>query len=127
MISFGETFQQLQQCFNEQSVIDSLGHKLDSVTIIRDIKGKIRLFLQPLKNISIAESETTDLNTSLSTKLGRYYGNDIWLPVKKDGYKALIDTIKAERVVAPWDDESVCLAGIFLSVTLLNRHGRIRT
>lgn len=106
-ICFGETFQQVQQCFNEQSVINSLVPKLESVTIIRDIKGKIRLFLEPLENISIAESETTDLNTFLSTKLGRYYGNDIWLPVEKDGYKALIDTIKAERVLAPWDDESV--------------------
>ncbi|MEG3990524.1 AAA family ATPase [Microcoleus sp. S28C3] len=106
-ISFGETFQQVQQCFNEQSVIASLVPKLESVTIIRDIKGKIRLFLEPLENISIAESETIDLNTFLSTKLGLYYGNDIWLPAEKDGYKALIDTIKAERVLASWDDNSV--------------------
>lgn len=106
-ISFGETFERVRECFREQSIIDSLVPKLKYVTIIRDIKGKIRLFLEPLENISIAESETTDLNTFLSTKLGRYYGNDIWLPVEKDGYKALIDTIKAERVVASWDDESV--------------------
>jgi hypothetical protein len=106
-ICFGETFDRVRECFREQSIIDSLVPKLDSVTIIRDIKGKIRLFLEPLENISIAESETTDLNTFLSTKLGRYYGNDIWLPVEKDGYKALIDTIKTERVLASWDDESV--------------------
>jgi cellulose biosynthesis protein BcsQ len=106
-ICFGETFERVRECFREQSIIDSLGSKLDSVTIIRDIKGKIRLFLEPLENISIAESETTDLNTFLSTQLGRYYGNDIWLPIEKYGYKALIDTIKAERVLAPWDDQSV--------------------
>jgi len=106
-ICFGETFDRVRECFMEQSIIDSLVPKLDSVTIIRDIKGKIRLFLEPLENISIAESETTALNTFLSTKLGRYYGNDIWLPVEKDGYKALIDTIKAERVVASWEDNSV--------------------
>lgn len=108
-ICFGETFDRVRECFREQSIIDSLVPKLESVTIIRDIKGKIRLFLEPLENISIEESETTDLNTFLSTKLGRYYGNDIWLPVEKDGYKALIDTIKAERVLASWDDESVLL------------------
>ena len=106
-ICFGETFDRVRECFREQSIIDSLVPKLDSVTIIRDIKGKIRLFLEPLENISIAEAETTDLNTFLSTKLGRYYGNDIWLPLEKDGYKALIDTIKTERVLASWDDESV--------------------
>jgi len=107
-ICFGETFDRVRECFREQRIIDSLVPKLDSVTIIRDIKGKIRLFLEPLENISITEAETNDLNTSLSRKLGCYYGNDIWLPVKKDGYKALIDTIKDERVVAPsWDDESV--------------------
>jgi cellulose biosynthesis protein BcsQ len=106
-LCFGETFDLVRECFREQSIIDLLVPKLDSVTIIRDIKGKIRLFLEPLENISIAESETTDLNTFLSTKLGRYYGNDIWLPIEKYGYKALIDTIKAERVVASWDDESL--------------------
>ncbi|WP_445175821.1 tyrosine-protein kinase family protein [Microcoleus sp.] len=91
----------------EQSIIDALVPKLNSVTIIRDIKGKIRLFLEPKETFRIEEAETTALNTFLSTKLGCYYGNDIWLPVKKDGYKALIDTIKAERVVASWDDNSV--------------------
>jgi len=106
-ICFGETFDRVRECFREQSIRDSLVPKLDSVTIIRDIKGKIRLFLEPLRDISIAESETTDLNTFLSTKLGGYYGNDIWLPVEKYGYKALIDTIKTERVLASWDDESV--------------------
>ena len=106
-ICFGETFDRVRECFMEQSIIDSLVPKLDSVTIIRDIKGKIRLFLQPKETFRIEEAETTALNTFLSTKLGRYYGNDIWLPVEKDGYKALIDTIKAERVLASWDDESV--------------------
>ncbi len=105
-ICFGETFDRVRECFREQSIIDSLVPKLDSVTIIRDIKGKIRLFLEPL-GISSTELETTDLNNFLSTKLGCYYGNDIWLPVEKDGYKALIDTIKTERVLASWDDESV--------------------
>ena len=106
-ICFGETFDRVRECFREQSIIDSLVPKLDSVTIIRDIKGKIRLFLEPLGHISSTELETTDLNNFLSTKLECYYGNDIWLPVEKDGYKALIDTIKTERVLASWDDESV--------------------
>ncbi|MEZ2228946.1 MAG: hypothetical protein ACBR50_22075 [Microcoleus sp.] len=107
-ISFGETFERVRECFREQRIIDSLVPKLKSVTIIRDIKGKIRLFIEQLNDRSIEEAEIADLKSFLSSKLGNYYGNDIWLPAgEKDGYKALIDTIKAERVLAPWDDESV--------------------
>jgi ATPases involved in chromosome partitioning len=107
-ISFGETFQQVQECFNEETVRDLLVPKLESVTIIRDLKGKIRLFIEQLNDRSIEEAEIADLKSFLSSKLGNYYGNDIWLPSgEKDGYKALIDTIKDERVLAPWDDESV--------------------
>lgn len=107
-ISFGETFERVRECFNEQSIINLLVPKLESVTIIRDIKGKIRLFIEQLNDRSIEEAEFAELKRFLSSKLGNYYGNDIWLPAgEKDGYKALIDTIKAERVLAPWDDESV--------------------
>jgi MinD-like ATPase involved in chromosome partitioning or flagellar assembly len=106
-ISFGETFDRVQDCFKEQSVLHSLVPKLESITIIRDIKGKIRLFLEPLKDSPIEETEIADLNICLSSKLGKYYGEDIWLPEgEKDGYQALIDTIKAERVFASWDEES---------------------
>ncbi|XZO04415.1 MAG: tyrosine-protein kinase family protein [Microcoleus sp.] len=107
-ISFGETFERVRECFNEQSIINLLVPKLESVTIIRDLKGKIRLFIEQLNDRSIEEAEIADLKSFLSSKLGNYYGNDIWLPAgEKDGYKALIDTIKAEIVLAPWDDESV--------------------
>jgi len=105
-ISFGETFERVKECFKEPSIVSELVPKLQSVTIIRDVNGKIRLFLdlsegQKLQNV-------TDLDNLLSEKLRHYYGNDIWLPAgKNDPYKALIDTIKAERDFASWDDESV--------------------
>ncbi|MEG3851381.1 AAA family ATPase, partial [Microcoleus sp. herbarium19] len=61
-----------------------------------------------MEDRSIEEAEIADMKSFLSRKFGNYYGNDIWLPAgEKDGYKALIDTIKAERVLAAWDDESV--------------------
>ncbi|MTJ50731.1 KGGVGR-motif variant AAA ATPase [Dolichospermum sp. UHCC 0259] len=113
MISFSETFDKVQECFNENIIVDTLIPKLKSVTIIRDVNGKIRIFLEPKpsETTNIEESETTDLNNFLSTKLGKYYGNDIWLPKRdKDAYKALIKSIEAERVFASWDhgdDESV--------------------
>lgn len=107
MISFSETFDKVRECFQEQSIVDTLIPKLESVTIIRDVNGKIRIFLEPLENHIIQESETTDLNTLLSTQLGKYYGNDIWLPRRNnDAYQSLIKTIKDERVFASWDNGS---------------------
>jgi MinD-like ATPase involved in chromosome partitioning or flagellar assembly len=107
-ISFSETFDRVRECFKEQSIVDSLGDKLESVTIIRDVKGKIRLFLEPLPNESVEESEITELSSVLSVKLGKYYGNDIWLSDgEKDAYKALIKTIEHERDKADWDDDLV--------------------
>ena len=104
MISFSETFDKVRDCF-KQSIVDTLACKLESVTIIRDVNGKIRIFIEPLENNTIEESETTDLNTLLSTELGKYYGNDIWLPRgNNDAYKSLIKTIKDERVFASWDN-----------------------
>jgi MinD-like ATPase involved in chromosome partitioning or flagellar assembly len=106
MISFGETFDKVRECFNQQSIVNILAPKLESVTIIRDVNGKIRIFLEPSENNTIEESETTDLHTLLSTRLGKYYGNDIWLPRENnDPYKSLIKTIKDERVFASWDNE----------------------
>ncbi|NEN92269.1 MAG: AAA family ATPase [Okeania sp. SIO3H1] len=102
-ITFGETFGKVQECFEESSIKD----QLESITIIRDVKGKIRLFLEPLENSNLEEDILDELEKSLDRKLGPYYGKDIWLPQgEKDGYKNLIDVIREERVLAEWDDES---------------------
>ena len=107
-ISFGETFNKVRECFQEQSVIDSLVPKLASITIIRDVNGRIRLFLEPSEPNTIQASEITNLATLLSAKLGNYDGHDIWLPGgEKDAYKALIQTIEAERNLAAWDNELI--------------------
>lgn len=107
-INFSETFDKVRECFTSTSVSSKLVPKLQSVTIIRDVAGKIRLFLEPLKTSSIQEADTTELNDLLKKELGSYYGLDIWLPAgEQDGYKALIETITNERVFASWDDESV--------------------
>ncbi|NEQ74038.1 MAG: CpsD/CapB family tyrosine-protein kinase [Okeania sp. SIO2C9] len=98
-INFGKTFDKVQECFEESSIKD----QLESITIIRDVEGKIRLFLEP-KN---SNPELDNLKQSLSQKLGSYYGEDIWLPKgEKDSYKKLIDIIEEERVLAEWDDGS---------------------
>ncbi|MFM6477517.1 MAG: tyrosine-protein kinase family protein, partial [Dolichospermum sp.] len=105
MISFGDTFDKVQECFTEADIESGLKPNLASVTIIRDVYGKIRLFLEPKENIRLEPAEIDKLRQHLQQKLGAYYGEDIWLPQgEKDGYKALIETIKNERIPAEWDD-----------------------
>ena len=104
-ITFSETFDKVQECFEESSIKD----ELESITIIRDVQGKIRLFLEPLENNNLEDIilNQNHLEECLKNKLGPYYGQDIWLPQgEKDGYKNLIDVIRSERVSAEWDDES---------------------
>jgi cellulose biosynthesis protein BcsQ len=104
MISFGETFEKVRECFGDSGV-SSLIPKLDSVTIIRDVQGKIRLFLEFLESNTLEESELEPLAQLLTQKLASYYGHDIWFPTgEKDGYKALIQVIKSERAIAHWHD-----------------------
>ncbi|MFM5889566.1 MAG: tyrosine-protein kinase family protein, partial [Dolichospermum sp.] len=108
MITFSDTFDKVQQCFTEADIESGLKLKLKSVTIIRDIYGKIRLFIEPKEHITIEVGETDKLKEYLQQKLGSYYGEDIWLPQgDKDGYKALIDAIKNERIAAEWDDNNI--------------------
>jgi len=64
-ISFGETFDKVQECFQEATILSQLAPKLQSVTIIRDVSGKIRLFLEPLSGESLQESETIELDKVL--------------------------------------------------------------
>jgi MinD-like ATPase involved in chromosome partitioning or flagellar assembly len=106
-ISFDETFGKVRECFQEERTVNSLVTKLEAVTIIRDVYGKIRLFLDLKDEIRQADVDTSPLEQFLSDKLGKYYGQDIWLPEgEKDGYKGLIDTIKAERTFAFWNNSS---------------------
>ncbi|NER05236.1 MAG: AAA family ATPase [Okeania sp. SIO3C4] len=101
-ITFGETFDKVRECFEESSI----KKQLESITIIRDVQGKIRLFLEPLENTNLEDNILNNLEQSLEQKLGPYYGRDIWLPQgEKDGYKNLINVICEDRVPAEWDDD----------------------
>ena len=104
VISFDETFDKVRECFREERIIESLVPKLAAVTIIRDVYGKIRLFLD-LKD-GIEQVDTNTLGQSLSRELGTYYGQDIWLS-KDKLYKSLVPTIEAERYEVPWNG-SLC-------------------
>ncbi|GAB4292012.1 MAG: hypothetical protein Fur0025_27440 [Oscillatoriaceae cyanobacterium] len=106
-IAFGETFAKVRECFQEPTIDAQVTQKLHSITIIRDVYGKIRIFLEPQEGMEIEDADLTELKNRLSQNLGPYYGEDIWLPQgEKDGYKALIDVIHQEKIAAEWDKET---------------------
>lgn len=45
-ISFGETFTKVQECFQEPAILSLWTQNLQSITIIRDVSGVIRLYLE---------------------------------------------------------------------------------
>jgi MinD-like ATPase involved in chromosome partitioning or flagellar assembly len=107
-ISFGETFTKIRECFQEPEISSLWTENLQSITIIRDVYGAIRLYLEHDNNFFPQKADITTLETSLSQKLGSYYGKDIWLPQgEQDGYKPLIKVIIDQRVPAEWDDHTV--------------------
>ena len=107
-ISFSKTFTKVRECFEEPEISSLWAENLDAITIIRDVYGKIRLYLEPKHTFKPQPEDINAIETSLSEKLGSYYGQDIWLPQgEQDGYKPLITVIKDERVSAEWDDKEV--------------------
>ncbi|MGM3306584.1 tyrosine-protein kinase family protein [Anabaena sp. WFMT] len=117
-ITFSDTFDKVEDCFKEPDIESTLTANLESVTIIRDVYGKIRLFLEPKANFHPEKTDIKKLEQYLEQKLGSYYGKDIWLPEgEKDGYKALIAEIKYCRINAEWQDNN-----IVPSLYILERH-----
>ena len=138
MISFGDTFARVKQCFKKPDIESGLKPNLESVTIIRDVYGKIRLFLEPKKitedngsqkSIKLNSSDINKLKQYLNAELGSYYDDDIWCPEpegKQDGYKALIDVIKNQRIEAEWKDDTIAIEqddeAPFPRLYILERH-----
>jgi cellulose biosynthesis protein BcsQ len=106
-INFGETFNKVRECFQAETIENQLTQYLQTITIIRDVAGKIRLFLEPTESVELPENAINDCDRLLREKLGPYYGEDIWLPGgEQDAYKALIEAIVQQRILADWDDET---------------------
>jgi cellulose biosynthesis protein BcsQ len=102
-ISFSETFAIVRECLNNSNIVVNL----ENITIIRDIYGKIRLFIEPKNNNKLDESEIKKVEDALRKKLSPYYDNDLWFPQgQQDPYQALIEKIINERKPTLWDDES---------------------
>lgn len=107
-ITFGETFEKVKELFSEPDIENNLTKYVEAIAIIRDVYGKIRVFIEPQEEVKLAEEAIENCHRKLAAKLGPYYGEDIWLPEgERDGYKALIEVIKEERVSAEWDDANV--------------------
>jgi Mrp family chromosome partitioning ATPase len=102
-ISFGETLTKAKESFDNQAILP----KLKAITLIRDVYGKIHLYLEPVSSDHQPSSEEIeDLRAQLKTNLGSYFGEDIWLADQnKDVHRSLGRLVIAQRVAAEWDQE----------------------
>src|SRR4051812_3273914 len=110
VISFDEVLEKTRDCFLQDKLRASLTPNLQGITIIRDVYGKIRVFLEPKAGVKIKNPERDELAACLLLGLGPYYaGNDaIWLvDPGKDAFRSLHQQIIDQRTIAPWDTGSV--------------------
>jgi len=78
---------------------------VSQITIIRDVHGRISLFLEPSREHPIDEVEIENLKQQLAHVLGPYFGGDVWVSCTDDMFlESLERVIKHERVTAPWEE-----------------------
>ncbi|WP_062306081.1 KGGVGR-motif variant AAA ATPase [Alicyclobacillus sendaiensis] len=74
-----------------------------SVTLIRDVQGKITLFVEPAAGVHIDRATVDETQSTLSKKLGPFFANDIWISDPDDDVLASLErTIRMEREQADW-------------------------
>ena len=83
---------------------------LESATVIRDLKGRVRLLLEfPPNKKKPADWSTARemLEVELGRELGRYWGERIWPPDHRNDrvWQALQKTVSGER--KPWDTTEI--------------------
>ncbi|HEU4964993.1 MAG TPA: AAA family ATPase [Bacilli bacterium] len=105
MISFDQTFEVVRQTV---STVD-LYKKLSGVTCIRDVYGKITLYLELVVEDRPSTKDLDEMKSrlfsELETKLGAYFGQDIWIAEaegKKDLDQYLGNMIVDQRVKTDW-------------------------
>ncbi|GGJ11785.1 hypothetical protein GCM10010885_21380 [Alicyclobacillus cellulosilyticus] len=83
---------------------DGLAAWTAAVTLIRDVQGRITVFLEPRRAVAEDEPFLEGLQRRLAADLGPYFSGDVWIANPADAALASMEAIiRAERVPAPWD------------------------
>jgi len=74
-------------------------HAIERVLVLRDLRGRIRLFLTPKPEAADAvRNACSRLNTQLADALGGFWGQMIEPDVPESQVRALLDTVRAEAL-----------------------------
>lgn len=93
----------LQVAWDAVVRVESLMACCKSVTFIRDVQGKITLFVEPSQGRQIASATVDETRSALLTRLGPFFTDDVWISDPNDEVLAsLEETIRAERMRADW-------------------------
>lgn len=96
-ITFDKVFDHLREAF-ESEAIKNLANQFTDITVIRDIYGKIHLYIHCETPQGLREETRQVINDTLTQFLGDYYSNDLWESnSKKVQYSGLVDILKEER------------------------------
>jgi len=93
----------LQVAWDAVSAVEDLMASCKSVTFIRDVQGKITLFVEPSPGAHIGSETVDETRSTLLKKLGPFFTDDVWISAPNDGVLAsLEETIRTERMRADW-------------------------
>lgn len=75
-----------------------------TITIIRDVMGKIRLMLEFSPENHPDETSVAQMEQAFRTHLDAYYGDDLWIvPQGTDHHSSLVELVRRERKEIDWN------------------------
>jgi MinD-like ATPase involved in chromosome partitioning or flagellar assembly len=106
MVTFGETLNLAKKAFDD---VPNLANRIDVVTLIRDVTGRISIIAEPKAGAEMLENDPDLANyaNALSARLGPYYARQLWTTDRvTPAFRALYSAAKKDRVVADFDKSS---------------------
>ncbi|WP_339279273.1 AAA family ATPase [Paenibacillus sp. FSL W8-1187] len=118
MITFSDA---LREC--QKAVLDTnLDEYASEITIIRDVKGKVRLMADGVAPSDLEACQAAEIE--LARRLGVYWGDDLWVrsPHERDPHRSLADIVKSERKPVEWESDLILSNPSSCSLFILERH-----
>lgn len=93
----------LQTAWSTVASLDTVTSLLESLTLIRDVQGRITLYLEPAEEGALEPRVVEEMKQRLIAALGPFFSGDVWVASADDEVMtSLEDIIKSERIRANW-------------------------
>ena len=77
---------------------DAVNDFIEEVLVLRDLRGRIRLFMKPVEGHESEVEEALDrLSCALATDLGPFWGNLIEVDSPRSDYQSILKPVRADR------------------------------